>query len=310
MTSANPPSIWFSGINYNPNLFSNTSGAYLTLSYMNSHYVKSTGIAVSSATSTTFSSNVYATNNANSVVSIINSLVTNGTTSTNTYYVPFVPTNVTSTNQAFYTDSSADAIRYKPSSNALTLGGMIVNGNVQVDGTGIALNAPNGAFSSVNTTNGLTIGTLGYSYTTLPSLVTGQIGYKLSITGNNPSTLTSFSGALIPLVSGGTSIGLGTWEVTVNINVTTGSATAGCAQYGQVALSTTSGGANVYNTYPLGSVYFPASTSGSYINYTSTRIIKNTATRTLYINYIVSGSSGFIINALGSNSNATFTRIA
>ena len=58
MSSNYPPNPYFNNINFNNAFFSAGVGNYITLSYANSHYLFSTGTAISNATTTFFSGNI------------------------------------------------------------------------------------------------------------------------------------------------------------------------------------------------------------------------------------------------------------
>ena len=327
MTSATPPTYWFSGINYNPKLFATSSGSYVTLTYADSTFLKSYGVVTSSA-STTFLGQLIATNDATSVFSIGNTLATTATTTNATYYLTFVSSNQYQPfGQTFYTDAtSGSKLSYNPATSTLSIGdASIGNALVNIYGTASTINLPTSTVLSVNMfgsggmtiNNGLTSANpVQVSYNTNPTFVAGNIGFQYgAFVGNFPATATAYTSGTITSITSTTALvtlPIGIYLMSAQLYFNQSGTTVGNTTSMRAGLSTSSTAFATYTAYNIqGYEYVNANSptlSPFFLGYLEQPIVVTTSASNYFVYQL--NFTGLTITTLGTNFNVIFTKIA
>ena len=202
MTSALPPTLYYSGIPYNNQFFQGQNS--ISTSYLDANYLKKVGIANSTATQTTFSGSVYVSGQGTDVGTQLNGLTTkttnmsytSGTTSfTGTIHGSLDASSTINGISAGYYDvngSLTSAFSGKQnlitSSTALSLLSISATGTISTSGT------LHGAIDSSSTIN--SISALNYDYNgSLTSAFNGKQPTITSLTALSVASLTA-TGAL------------------------------------------------------------------------------------------------------------------
>ena len=317
MTSAQPPTYWFSGINYNPNLFATSTDSYVTLSYANSNYLKSYGSTTSSATTTTFYGFVSALQPA-SLISIGNTTPTTSDTSATAFFITFVPTNATSAGQQFFTDGGIGThFNYTPSTNNLQIGSSAVGslnitnttGSLQIKGSSAsALYIPNGTANvfAVNLLN-----PPAFSYASLPTYTSAMCGYTLSVSGTLVLT-TCTTGTYYSITSTTplfASLPAGTYHISSQVFLRQGTGVAGTITSILGGLSTSSSSfVGGFNQNIMGYKNVATTTGSTFIQYYS-RIYSNAGVSDYYYG-IIPTFTGLTMTLTGADCIVTFLRIS
>ena len=271
-----------------------------------------------------FEGNVTFDNLVQGTITKSNTVQSIGTVTNGTYYIPFISNDSVAPTYNTLSTNSLGQFNYNPSNNTLNIGDT-VNGNINVlgsasgvlvNGTGTALNVPNGSINvgglaTVNTlsavaganfltdvtVNNITIGKgIGYQSTivgtsSMPNAITGAgnntaIGYSAlgSLTSGTSNTAVGVS-SLFSLSANGanTAIGLGSLYQCTGINNTA----VGYASGNSGTFST--GAANVTNCTFLGIGAGTANTTATYTH--STAIGANAVLPSGSTNQIVLGST-------------------
>ena len=122
MSSAPPPTEYFPGINFNP-FFYNLGQSAVSLDYLNSNFLRSTGYAISRAQFTLF----------NGSVDINENLDVSGNINASTYLVNNVPVSfsqwTTSNNDIYYNTGNVGIGKTNPSANYI----LDVSGNINTN---------------------------------------------------------------------------------------------------------------------------------------------------------------------------------
>ena len=258
MSSQTPPNPWFNQINYNPDFFSNSSSTGITLGYLNANYLKITAGSnpISSSTTTTFSGQLIATNDPNSIISISNKVLMSPI-GTGVIYLVGVSSSAGG-NYNLITDSLSH-LSFACGTNSLNVGiSGGANGNMNLYGSGAVLSCPTATGIAINVPNG-----------TINALVL-QATNGVNLSGSNPiinttnaasplniSTMTAGSGTIefYPQNIHALSITPTTINAIVNITLPTLGVVPTSAQLGFFASTNAplvnigSGGVRVISTY-------------------------------------------------------------
>jgi len=195
MSSQTPPNPWFNTINYNPAFFSSASGGTVTLSYVNSNFLRITSGSnpISSATTTTFTGQLIATASSSSVISNANN-VAMIPISTGIIYLTGV-TAFTTSNYPLITDSLGH-ISFLTGTNSLNVGiSGSANGNLNLYGTGGTLTIPASTGTAISVPNGnISAATLTTTGNLLLSNVNPTINTTTLAAPLNISTMTGGTG--------------------------------------------------------------------------------------------------------------------
>ena len=325
MTTSQQPTEYFNGIYYNPAFYIHDVGT-LTLAYINANFLKSVGVALSTATLTTFTGAV----NINGVLTltagisltgglIVDNLTVNGT-STIIGQATFTLAPILPAGFQFLTNTSQTISGTKTFSSVITTNG--INDNLSITSPTLTAstvcNAP--YFNATNATlnsslYGLSVGgilstnLISNSSATLPiTLYCGSVSYPSAINTNSGLQIgwnaTGGTGEtdLINLAQGAPANG-GGFNFSTLSNSLTNSNLAFLGKYGNFGLTLFSGcGRLRINDRNGGAFYWSQSEEGATMQMSNSGI----STSTTFNN---GDASGVLINALTLNSSSVSPNI-
>ena len=330
MSSQLPPNPWFNTINYNQTFFPSSSASTgITLSYANSNYLRISAGSnpVSNATTTTFSGQLIATNDVNSVISISNKVLMTPVASGIIYLVGV--SSAVGGNYNLITDSLSHLV-FATGTNTLQVGiSGGANGNMNLYGTGAilsiptstsatAISVPSGTISSLNlTASGLATLTGGIALPTNGTATTSaQLGYTYFMTTTGGSFVSGTTKAIGNIPAG--TIPSGTYQVNYSYGYAMnwsviGSLTQFTIDANIVSATTMGGTYGTNNIFQFGGVFGGQAIGVTYnggASHSGILIIPNAST-TIFFNALATWTgTATLVNIPGATGYFSLTRIA